>query len=286
MAALAEAQDGVASWAELRRSGLSDTGVHDWVATGRLYPIHPGVYAVGRRSIEIRGRLIAALRYAGPGAMLSHATATWWWQLWGTEPRVIHLSLGGRRRSLPDVRVHERRHLERTTHLGLPVTTVAQTLLDHAATVRFNDLRRGLAEADYRRLLDVDAAVAALGRGRRGSAALRRGLVEHLPQLAHTRSESEDRFVFLCERHGIPLPEVNVRVEGILVDAFWPEQRLIVELDSRKAHDTPARTESDRHKELILRRAGYRVQRYTWTQVTKQAAVVAADVLDALAQAP
>lgn len=271
------------SRAELEDAGVSGSSISNWAAAGRLHPVHAGVYAVGHRAIGIRGRLIAALRYAGAGAMLSHVTAAWWWGLWGTEPKRIHLSVPGRRASLPDIRVHQRRRLGSIPHRGLPVTTVPQTLLDLAATARFEDLRRALAEADYRRLLEVREILGILGRGRPGSAALRRALAVHMPELARTRSDFEVLFLFLCERHGIALPEVNVKVEGELVDAVWRHARLVVELDSREAHDTPARYGGDHDKDLTLRRGGFSIQRYTWRQLTGQEALVAADVKDGLA---
>jgi hypothetical protein len=142
----------------------------------------------------------------------------------------------------------------------------------------FRDLRRALAEADYRRLLDPTAVRDMVRRGQPGSAALRRALAAHNPRLALTFSVLEERFLELCESAGLPQPEVNVPVEGLVVDALWPERRLVVELDGHMAHGTAAAIERDRHRELILRAAGYRVLRYTWRQVTVRPDLVVADL--------
>ena len=83
-------------------------------------------------------------------------------------------------------------HLERAWHERLPLTHPAQTLLDIAGVVRFMELRRALAEAEYRRLVTLAEVEAVLGRGRPGSAALRAALDCHLPQLARTRSRMEE----------------------------------------------------------------------------------------------
>jgi len=185
---------------------------------------------------------------------------------------------------LRDVVVHGRRRLERVWHARLPVTSVAQTLLDLATDAPTETLRRALAEAEYRRLVDLGAVEAIGGRGVPGSAALRSVLVRHRPQLALTRSVLEERFLALCEAEGLPLPQVNATVCGLMVDAFWAEQGVIVELDGHAAHATPAAIERDRRRELRLRAAGYLVFRYTWQQITEQPELVAADLRAALAR--
>ena len=43
----------------------------------------------------------------------------------------------------------------------------------------------------------------------------------HLPELALTRSELEERFPLLCEGAGTATPHVNTMVEGFIVDALW-----------------------------------------------------------------
>ncbi|HEY6399340.1 MAG TPA: DUF559 domain-containing protein, partial [Solirubrobacteraceae bacterium] len=226
--------------------------------------------------------LAAALLYAGPGAMLSHATAAWWWGLTDEQPKRIAVSTPRRCMSLLQVRVYARRSLERTWHKRLPVTPVAQTLLDYAATSTRRRLRRALAEADYQRLLKVSDVEAVLSSGRAGSAKLRKALSIHQPRLAHTRSPLEELFLDLCERNRLPLPSLNVYVEGHLVDALWSAARLIVEVDGQRAHGTPARMNRDRERDLDLRRAGYTVHRYSWGQVTSQAELVATDLRAAL----
>jgi hypothetical protein len=118
----------------------------------------------------------------------------------------------------------------------MPLTTVARTLLDIAPAVPFDELRRALAEAEYRNLLDPEAVPALIKRGQPGSAALGLALDRHLPRLAKTRSVLEERFLGLCEAQDIPLPEVNVKVCGLMVDCLWRVRRVIVELDGKPGH--------------------------------------------------
>ncbi len=214
--------------------------------------------------------------------MLSHQTAAWRWGILDTEPRTIHVSTARDLAGLTDIRVHGRRRCGSLRHNGLPVTTAAQTLLDLASTLPFDALRRALAEADHKRILHPAELERSMGRGRPGAAALRRALSRHLPQLAETRSVLERRFLHLVERSGLPLPEVNARVEGLTVDALWRDAAMIVELDGHEAHDSRAAVERDHRRDLSLRGAGFVVLRYTWQQVHRDPERVVDDLRSAL----
>ena len=146
-------------------------------------------------------------------------------------------------------------------------------------------LRRAVAEAEFRKRLEIEQLWAMLGRGRPGSRALRRALERHLPELAKTRSRLEERFILLCERFRLPRPLINEKVCGIEVDALFPGTMLIVELDGGPAHASSTRMEADREKELALRAAGYRIVRYTWRQLQDRPREVAADARRQLAAA-
>ena len=213
---------------------------------GRLHRVHPGVYSVGHRHLEIEGRLAAGLLHAGEGAALSHTTAGWWWGLLAAAPRWIHISADRSIRSFPRLRVHRPGHVDPVRHRGLPVTPVAQTLLDISGMLSFADLRRALAEADHRRILDPVAVRQLCGRGRAGSSSLRHALRYHNPRLARTLSVLEERFLALCEMERIPQPEVNAKIDGLMVDALWRTERVIAELDGHATHGTVAAIERDR----------------------------------------
>jgi hypothetical protein len=273
------------SWAQINALGVGRAAVARWMEHGYLHRVLPRVYAVGHRAPSVEGDLAAALLYAGPGAMLSHAIAVWWFGLVDRRPARIEVSTPRRCRSRRGIKVYPRRNCERIWHNGFPVTSVTQGLLDFAATAPFSHLRRAVAVADYRRLLDLAALESALGRGRPGSAKLRKALDHHMPRLALTRSPLEDQFFALCEAKRIPLPEINARVEGITVDALWREERLVVELDGHDNHSSRAQIRRDRRNELRLRSAGYRVNRYTSEQVEGEGDAVARDVLAALSLA-
>jgi hypothetical protein len=256
--------------------------VRDWIRRGLLHRVHPRVYAFGHAAIGLRASLSAGLLYAGNDSALSHQTAAYVWGLIKTEPRVIHVATTRDLRSLQTVRLHRFSQLDQGTHDGLPVTTVPRTLLDLAATMPLHDTRRAVAEADHLGLLDAAAVTSALGRGRRGSTALRDALVRHIPSLAETRSRLEERFLMLCQDHGLPLPEVNVTIQGFTVDCLWRRPRVVVELDGHADHDRKAVIEADRRRDLALRRLGYTVHRYTWHQLVHTPELVIADLRAAI----
>jgi hypothetical protein len=213
----------------------------------------PRVYAVGHAARTVEADLWAAVLYAGPGAMLSHATALWWHGLIDHRPWPLQVTTPRRCRSLRGIRVYGRRTCERVPHKGLPTTTLEQAVLDFAATAPLERVRHVLANADYGKVLDLAALRVIAGKGRAGSVRLRKALERHEPKLAYTRSGLERTFLLLCERAGIPMPDVNVRVAGVLVDAVWRDRKLVVELDDKDNHSSWAQIQDDRSKELRLR---------------------------------
>lgn len=283
---LAERQEGLVAWRQLVACGLGRATIVRWVERGQLHRRHPGVYAVGHRRITERGRLIAALLYAGPGAALAARTAAAHWGLLEPSPRApIEVETPHRRKPVPGVAPKYRRNLARVVHDGLPVTPIPETLLALATTLPRSRLRKALAEADFHRLLHPAEIEATLGRNRPGSRALRQALEAHLPSLAHTRSELEVAFLGLCERSALPLPRLNTKIGRFTVDALFADHRLVIELDGGAAHGRPAAVVQDRNRELYLRERGYRIVRYSWWQVFEEPDRVGADLRRLLADA-
>jgi very-short-patch-repair endonuclease len=278
VAELAAVQFGRVRYDQLRTLGASEGTVGRWRADGYLHKVLPRVYAVGHAGASAEADLAAAVLYAGPNAMLSHGTAIWWLELLKYPPDEIHVSTPRSVKSVNDVIVHPRRHLTRVMHRGLPVTTVSQALLDFAATGPGDLLRLALANADYQDSLDVTGIRRLTGRGIAGSAAIGEAIQIHLPELAHSRSKVERRLLTLCQDHGLPIPRCNALVNGWLADAYWPDQRLIVEVDGYRGHRTRAQLERDHQRDFELRAAGFTVLRYTWRQLTTTPASIAREL--------
>lgn len=275
MAELAARQHGVVALGQLAALGLGPDGVAHRVGTGRLHRLHAGVYAVGHTNLTQRGRWMAAIVACGEGALLSHRSAAALWDI-GAHPDIrIDVTVpdrSGRRRGR--ITIHRPRSLsdeDRTEVDGIPVTTPARTILDLAGVIGPTALGQAFHEADRRGLLDTHAIATLFARatGRRGAGRLRALLAHHRPS-PETRSALEHRFLQLCRRAGLPSPAVNVPVCDYEVDALWPAQRLVVELDGYAFHHTRKVFESDRVRDAALQLAGYRVLRITHRRLQEE----------------
>ncbi len=204
---VAKAQEGVIGRGQLTDCGLSGGDISRWISQGRLIRILPSVYAVGHAHLTWRARLVAALLYAGEGSILSHQTAAVEWKL--VEARAgatVHVTTPGRRRSFKWVKVHRSNEIDFERRNGLPVTSLARTLVDYAAGRDFESVRKSLANADFHHTIDGQAIASVMRHGRPGSGNLRRAIKVHMPELAATLSPLEDAMLYLCERYAIPRP--------------------------------------------------------------------------------
>src|SRR5687768_15332223 len=85
----------------------------------------------------------------------------------------------------------------------------------------------------------------------------------------------EELFLALCDKHGLPRPEVNVHIEGYECDFVWREQRLIVETDGGAAHGTRRAKRRDPVRDADLMIAGWRVWRLSYEQLFREPEAVA-----------
>jgi very-short-patch-repair endonuclease len=267
IAELADLDHGIVDVERLRDVGASRTQIGRRLEAMRFVRLYRGVYAVGHRRLTKEGWWLAAVRAIGAGAVLSHVHAA---ALFDLRPapagRVNVTVVSSGRRQRKGIRVHSVRVLppeEVTTQRRIPVTTPARTLADLAGAVDKPALARALEEAEKHALLDVPSLLAASA-GRPGAMRIRELVAQELP---HTRSEFEAAFNDLCDRYGLPRPLMNTQVGGFEVDAYWPEQGLVVELDSWSHHGTRAAFERDRERDAELHARGIGTLRFTYRQV-------------------
>ena len=281
IAGVARRQHGVISRAQLVALGLSVAEIEGRVRRGRLHRVHQGVYAVGHLSLTRNGGFMAGVLACGDGAALSHFSAAVLWAMVRDRSWPVHVTSPKNRRHA-GLKVH-RAPLdgERVRRDGIVVTTPARTLIDLADVAPRRLLERAIDEADYLRL---DTTGLVPRHGRSGSRVLASVLAVHTPGSTRTRSELEEMFLALCDRHGIPRPEVNVQIEGYECDFVWREQRVIVETDGGAAHGTAWAREHDPIKDAELTVAGWRVIRLTYVRVVNEPEAVAAQIKQLLKQ--
>jgi hypothetical protein len=281
LARLAGRQHGVVATRQLSALGLARGGVAARARAGRLHRVHRGVYAVGHTVLTVNGRRMAAVLAAGPGAVLSHASAAALWDIRPTSATRIDVSVrsAGGRAKRPGLRIHRTPTLqtdEITAHQGIRVTSPARTLLDLASSLPRRALERALDEAEIRDLYDRRAleAVALAHAGERGARALAEALAQDGDPVL-TDSELEEIMLGLCDEQQLERPTPRAWVAGLRVDFLFAASRLVVETDGYRYHRTRRAFERDRERDAILARAGYRTLRFTHRQLTREPALVA-----------
>ena len=272
--------------AQLIGLGMSTTSIDRWVRVGRLHRVHPGVYAVGVPPINPFERAMAAVLACGPGAVLSHGSALTLWGVWKRWDLPFHVTTRGDRRP-KGIRVHRVRHLDRrdvTRQQGIPVTTLARTLLDQAGEMPPKSLTRAVNDGRLKGLLHLPALEEIIARHSHHRGRPNLTALLHTATDRPTRSVIEDGFPAFCERHGLPIPQINATVCGYEVDALFADAKLIVELDGWAFHSSRTAFESDRRRDAVTLAAGFATLRITAERYERDPVGEAAQLREILAR--
>jgi hypothetical protein len=151
------------------------------------------------------------------------------------------------------------------------VTALPRTLLDLAASVRFEWLEKMVERSEELGLFDLQAIEDLLSRtvGHHGHGRLRRAIALYKPS-SFTRSGLERRFLELVAEAGLPQPRTNFVEHGFELDCYWPEHRFAVELDLFETHGTRAAFERDRKRQEDLLLAGITMTRVTGPRLERE----------------
>jgi Transcriptional regulator, AbiEi antitoxin len=224
---------------------LSRNAIRRHVATGRLFRIHRGVYAVGHDGLSERGRWKAATQACGERSVLSHTSAA---ALWGlidftdADPHVTVPTRSGRPQR-DGITLHRS-----ATPLGavtgkdnIPVTQPQRTLVDIRTLVDPGRFRHAIREAEIKKLPIETAALIA----------------------DRATSGLELEFLAFCHRHRLPAPEVNARIGRYRVDFLWRCAGFAVETDSERYHGGTLAQLDDIERDRYLTNHGLEVARVT-----------------------
>lgn len=287
-AVLGRARHGVIDIDTLRAIGLSQSAVDRRVRAGRLYRVHRGVFAVGRPDLSFEGVCLAAVLACGPGAGVFKRSAAGLWELRRAGTSKVDVIARRSVRPQAGIRLHRPRFLDDmdlTERHGVPVTTVARTLLDCAVSGLGIDIGSMLNRAAVLQILDAREVWDVLARHptHRGARRLDGALREEHP---FTRSGLERALLGLLRAAGLPRPKVNHGLwagdELLEVDFYWPDAGVIVEADGDRYHATRWQRRRDAEKTVKLQGAGFIVLRFTDAEIAGTPESVIAAIAAAL----
>jgi hypothetical protein len=156
---------------------------------------------------------------------------------------------------------------------GVPVTSVARTVVDLARTSLF---RSGVVVADSalhdRKTTDCELRAVAAGCTRWPGIDRARRVVEFSDARSESPFESIARVAF--RDGGLPPPELQIWVggesRGVIgrADFLWREHRTIAEADGAVKYADPDRARKQLRRDADLREAGFEVVHFTWHELT------------------
>jgi hypothetical protein len=149
---LAARSHGVVTRGELLRAGVTVGEIGHQLRIRALLREHRGVYRVGHRAPSLEARNLAAVRACGQGALLSGRAAAHHLGILKGPALPPEVTTPTERR-VAGVRTRRSRGIEaedRMMYRGIPVTSVARTLVDLAGSLSADDLARACHEAGVR----------------------------------------------------------------------------------------------------------------------------------------
>lgn len=286
---------GIVTRSEAIALGMAPRTLNRRVAEGILVELRPGVFALPGAPDPHLLDLATACRKLG--AVVSHQSAAYLHGL--HRPRQIKPTvsvLRNRSKDLAGVTVHQVNDLDQNqieTVNGLSVTTPERTLIDLAAVLHEKQLSRVLERGVAERIVDFEKLVSlfeSIGRrGKPGTANMRKLLESRGLSVTPADSELERLLLAALIDGGLPRPELQFRAPWLQpingrVDMAYPDQRVVVEGDSRRWHMLTEAFETDRLRDNAAQIAGWRILRFTWKELIEAPERVVATVRRVLEQ--
>jgi hypothetical protein len=224
---------------------------------------------------------MAAVLASSP-SVASHLSAGWLWGLLQSRPGTVHVTSRMGRRAERSFVTHraDLAPADLIRRDGIPVTSLARTILDLAVDSRPRTVSRYIRQANDDKNFDLRAIEDLLARtkGHRGRAKVLAALEIYDDREIVTRSDTEKRFFEVVTAAGLPAPAMNYFVEGYELDAYWPEHRFGVELDVYGTHGSRLSFEEDRERDDELLLAGIETTRVTKVRLDREPEAVVESV--------
>jgi very-short-patch-repair endonuclease len=267
VSALIAKQHGVISRTQARELGLSHAQVQVRLGGGAWEILLPGVLHPTVAPLTWFSRLTAACLWGGADAAISHRAAAAFWKLDGFSEELVEMTTSRPLRPSLEVVVHRATYLPRahTTVIGpIRVTTVHRTLVDLGAVSPADLVEKALESALNRRITTEARLKRYLDelrtKGRKGAAILNSLLLVRGQGTAPTESPLETETIQVLRKNGLPDPVRQLVVKDrdghiARVDLVYPDEKIVIEVDSRSHHLRRQQWESDlaRRNELTSR---------------------------------
>lgn len=294
---IAERQLGLITRRQALSAGVGRGGIERRVQAAKWRARQPSIYAISPFPNSWRQRLLAAVLWAGRGAVASHRSAAALFGLSAGDANIVEIS-GPTSKTSGTVVVHRIAPLQRRdlAYFGpIPSTDATRTMIDLASVLTPEGTEDVVLEGLQRRLTSLPRLKWRLdrlgSRGRKGCASLRR-FTDELDQYdAVPHSGLELRFGRLLKTHGVPSPRAQYRVVTdnkriAQVDFAYPEHRLAIETDGWAFHSSVDAWRRDlrRGNQLVL--AGWKLLRITREDLLRRETEVVAQLRQALTANP
>ena len=292
---VANEDHGIVSNDDCDACGLSNDQVRYRVRTGRLITIHPRVYRVAGAPDTKEGRLMAAVKAAGPGALVSHRSAAELMGLEGIESGDKIEIVDHNGNELDGVTVHKLRPVDRPGRMfvnGIPCTRVERTLIDLCGHLPRRIVGRALDDALRRKLVTlatIRRELELLGaRGRTGTKDFRILVSTRDRFDSEIRSPFERRMRHILKRikeyEAIPNFKVRTARGTRYFDFCYPTLILGIECHSVGAHLGEDNLKRDAKRDRELGAVGYEILYFTWEEVWFEPDMVEREVREAIAR--
>ena len=221
-------QQGVISLKQLEAVGLSASGVRSRVERSRMFRVRPGVFALAP-TLPPLGPVAAALLTCGPRAWACHLTGAAIHDLRRDRRVLIDVAMWSPRgRGHDGLVMHSARRLrpwDVAVVGGIPVTSVARTLLDCAPIVGRRGMEELIQKADWNGSFDLRAVHDLMAHvpGHRGVATLRAALGDAAGARGVTASRYEGEVLSALRAAGAREPECNPPIGIGGGDFAYPE---------------------------------------------------------------
>jgi len=277
---------GVATRPELAAAGVPEAQLRRHLRRGALVTVSRGAYALPEFVASAAGdparehALAAAAAARRAGATVSHHSAA---VIHGLEllarPAPLGVTLTRSPRGSPSrsdragavVHIADLPPDQVTSRDGIPVTTVARTVIDLARTLPFADgvvVTDSALHAGQAARADLSSVLAACARWPGARRAERVALFSD--HRAESALESVARVAF--DEHGLPAPKLQAWVGDDATtagraDFFWPGHRTVAEADGAAKYASPECAISQPGRDARLRDSGFEVVHFTWHEI-------------------